>query len=97
MRLLVFAGLEAALAAREAAGQGEAARGAGSKRKKGPAGEATPSAPAQLRSRLELRGHAQCVSSVAWPCPGSLVSGSLDHSVPCPSSCFLISKLKFNL
>ena len=75
------------LAAREAAGEdAAAAKGAGAKRRKGAAGEATPSAPAELTSRLELKGHSLCVSAVAWPAAGSLVSGSWDHSVRAPCS-----------
>ena len=56
----------------------------GAKRKKGAAGAATPSAPLVEASKQELSGHSQAVSSVAWPSPETILSGSWDNSVSTP-------------
>ncbi|CAK0736467.1 hypothetical protein CVIRNUC_000750 [Coccomyxa viridis] len=53
----------------------------GAKRKKGAAGAAMPSAPSVEASKQELSGHSQAVSSVAWPSPETILSGSWDNSV----------------
>lgn len=75
-------GASVAQAARDAvASEPEAARMAGTKRRKDDAGEAAPSAAQEHRCRLELSGHSQCASSVAWPTADTIVSGSWDHSV----------------
>ena len=59
----------------------------GVKRKKGAAGAATPSAPSVEASKQELSGHSQAVSSVAWPSPETILSGSWDNSVSAPPLC----------
>lgn len=71
-----------AQAARDAAAvEPEAARTAGTKRRKDDAGEAAPSAAVEHRCRLELSGHSQCASSVVWPTTDTIISGGWDHSV----------------
>ena len=59
----------------------------GAKRKKGAAGTATPAAPLVEASKQELSGHSQAVSSVAWPSPETILSGSWDNSVSAPLLC----------
>ena len=57
----------------------------GTKRKKGAAGAAMPSAPLNEASKQELGGHSQAVSSVAWPSAETIFSGSWDNSVSAAS------------
>jgi len=54
---------------------------AAKKRKAGSGGAAVPAAPLEEEARATLAGHTQCVAAVAWPMPGTLFSGSWDHSV----------------
>jgi hypothetical protein len=57
---------------------------AAKKRKAGSGGAAMPAAPLEEEARATLAGHTQCVAAVAWPTPGTLFSGSWDHSVRAP-------------